>query len=69
MMMFFLFAKLMVMLLLQRLCKNFGYIFPTNVSALDEHTIELTGTNLKIVHDCTNLAIHLVRVFVWLWHT
>ena len=62
--MFFLLAKLMVALLLQLLCKNLGDIFPTNVSALDEHTTELTGTNLIIVHDCTNSAINLVRVSV-----
>ena len=61
----------MVMLLLQLLCKNLGDIFPTNVIALDEHTTvndehttEFTGTNLIIVHDCTNSAISLVRVSI-----
>ena len=55
---------LMVMLLLQLLCKNLGDIFPTNVSALDEHTTKLIGTDLIIVHDCTNSAISLVRVSI-----
>ena len=54
------------MLLLQLLCKNLGDIFPTNASALDEHTTELTGTNLIIVHDFTNLAISLVRVSIFM---
>ena len=57
---------LLVMLLLQLLCNNLGDIFPTNVNALDEHTTALIDANFKIVHDCTNLAISLVRVSVWL---
>ena len=64
MVMFFLFAKQMVILLLQLLCKNLGDIFPINVSALDKHTTKLKGTNLIIVHDCTNSTISLVRVYV-----
>ena len=46
--------------------QEFGRHIPTNVSALDEHTTEFTGTNLIIVHDFTNSAISLVRVSVWL---
>ena len=57
---------MMMLLLLQLLCNNLGDIFPTNVNALDEHTTTLIDANFKIVHDCTNLAISLVRVSLWL---
>ena len=65
MVMFFLFAKLNDDVATTTIVQEFGRHLPTNFSALDEHTIELTSTNLIIVHDCTNSVISLVNVYLY----
>ena len=48
--------------------QEFGIHLPINVGALDKHlpTTELTCANFIIFHNCTDIVISFVRVFLWL---